>query len=302
MKYTNWRLTDSTRPGSTLFVVGGGGSAKGQTVWARINGTERGRKLWALDLAQPRPAWVGGPDLPGTPRSGGTVIAINTSVYVLGGLADSTGLPPKKPVNCSGLNAGASLKTCRATVLDNWVLDTAGAMRWSRLPTNAFSHGGMSPSAVVVQQRYILNLGVDCAAGSAGNVDMCLHGAGAGCTLKPNYGPDTTINTTCLKIPPPETAPIGYCNGITVYDAHLKAWGSVRARSTSEGVALMGPPGCTQQSGLPFNCFSPNVAMRGDQLLLHSGECSPFVLKGANKWHYPTVALSAQVSVLDEMQ
>ena len=76
------------------------------------------------------------------------------------------------------------------------------------------------------------------------------------------------------------------CNGITVFDTHNGGrWGSVQAQSTSEGTTLMGPPGCTQQRGLPYNGFSPNVAIHGDQLLLHSGESSPFVLKGVNKWH-----------------
>jgi hypothetical protein len=60
----------------------------------------------------------------------------------------------------------------------------------------------------------------------------------------------------------------------------------------------MGPPGCPQENGLPYNGYNPNVAIHGDRLLLHSGESSPFVLKGVNKWHYPTIALSAQISVL----
>jgi hypothetical protein len=285
--------------GSKLVVVGGAGSK--QSVWNIINGTERGRKTWILDLSISNSSWVPGPDLPGTPRSGGAVIAVNSSVFVLGGLADSTGPTPAKPINCSGLNPGVTLETCRATVLDNWVLDTSGTMSWSKLPTNAYAHGGMSPSAVVFKNRYIINVGMDCKAGSAGNVEMCLHGhsgAEPGCMLKSNFGPDTTINTSCLPIPPPETTPIGYCNGITVFDTQTSKWGSVKAKSTSEGADLMGPPGCPQQNGMPYNGFSPNVAMQGNQLLLHSGESSPFVLKGVNKWHYPTIALSAKVSVL----
>ena len=283
--------------GSKLFAVGGGGSKA--TVWAKVNGTERGRKVFVLDLAQTTLAWVAGPDLPGTPRSGGAVIAVNTSVYALSGEADPTGPPTKKPVNCSGLHAGVSLATCRATVLDSWVLDTV-AMKWSRLPNNDYAHGGMSPSAVVVRDRWILNLGVDCADGSAGNIENCVSGSGAECTLRANFPlGHTTINTTCLKIPPPESTPVGYCNGVGVFDTQTKKWGSVRAKSSSEGAALMGPPGCPQERGLPFNCFSPNVAVNGDEVLIHSGECAPFELKGVHRWHYPTTALSAKVTPIE---
>ena len=250
-----------TAVGSKLVVVGSAGSK--QSVWSTINGTERGRKTWVLDLLQPNSSWVAGPDLPGTPRSGGVVIAVNSSVFVLGGLADSTGPTPTKPVNCSGLNAGVSLKTCRATVLDNWVLDTA-TMVWSQLPTNPHAHGGMSPSAVVFKNRYIINLGVDCKAGSAGNVEMCLHGlpkAEPGCVLKKNFGPDTTINASCLKIPPPETTPIGYCNGIAVYDTHTSTWGSVKAQSTSQVRSPTLTVGCSHSSlhtnNLP--CYCPRA-------------------------------------------
>ena len=290
--------------GSKLFAVGGGGSKA--TVWAKVNGTERGRKVWVLDLAQTSPAWVAGPDLPGTPRSSGVVIAVNHSVYALSGEADPTGSPysarlmssKSPPMNCSGLNPGVSLATCRATVLDSWVLDTT-TMKWSRLPNNDFVRGGMSPSAVVVHDRWILNLGVDCADGSAGNIENCVSGTGPGCTLKANFPIGaTTINTTCLKIPPPESSHVGYCNGVSVFDTAEKKWGAVRTKSTSHGAALMGPPGCPQERGLPFNCFSPNVAVKGDEVLIHSGECSPFQLNGINRWHYPTTALSAKVSPL----
>lgn len=59
------------------------------------------------------------------------------------------------------------------------------------------------------------------------------------------------------------------------------------------------PTGCTQESGLPFNCYNPNVAVGPDgTMLLHSGECSPFVLKGENKWHYPTVALAGKITAV----
>ena len=61
----------------------------------------------------------------------------------------------------------------------------------------------------------------------------------------------------------------------------------------------MGPPGCPQERGLPFNCFSPNVAVNGDEVLIHSGECAPFELKGVKRWHYPTTALSAKVTPIE---
>ena len=108
-----------------------------------------------------------------------------------------------------------------------------------------------------------------------------------------------------------------------MFDTQTKKWGSVRvgrhdiaaiwvaffsrwqryccsqAKSTSEGAALMGPPGCPQERGLPFNCFSPNVAVNGDEVLIHSGECAPFELKGVHRWHYPTTALSAKVTPIE---
>ena len=154
----------------------------------------------------------------------------------------------------------------------------------------------MHPSAVVVRDRYVLNLGADCKDGSAGYVQICVHGseAEAGCALRPNYGPDTRINASCLPLPSP--TPVGYCNGVTVFDTATKRWGSVRSVSSSEGAALV-PPGCPQNSGLPYNGYNPNVAMHGDRLLVHSGESAPFRLKGVNYWHYPVLALSADVTV-----
>ena len=44
---------------------------------------------------------------------------------------------------------------------------------------------------------------------------------------------------------------------------------------------------------LPQN---PNAAILGDKLLVHSGESSPFKLKGVDYWHYPIIALSAKVT------
>ena len=112
-----------------------------------------------------------------------TVVAINRSVYVLGGMttARAPPKPPPKgqpPINCSSrqdpILAGVTADTCGANVLDNWRLDidaaappqqpAAGgqpkppAMAWHAVPANPYVTAGAQPNSVVFGQRYIISV------------------------------------------------------------------------------------------------------------------------------------------------
>ena len=177
--------------GTKLIAVGGGNGAKGGTVWSDVNGTAFGRRVWVLDLAALSAGWVAGPALPGFPREMPTVVAINSSVYVMGGLAGAKNPSSKPPVNCSlgPQSPGVTVDNCGANIQDNWRLavGSSGGMAWTQLPSNTLTVPGAQPNSVVVANRYILTVGYD-------------KGDGAGyishpsTDFKANYGPNTHIN------------------------------------------------------------------------------------------------------------
>ena len=235
--------------GTKLFAVGGGNGAKGGTVWSDVNGTAFGRRVWVLDLAELNAGWIAGPPLPGSPREQPTVVAINSSLYVMGGFAGAKNPPLKPPVNCSlgPGNPGVTIDNCGANVQDNWRLDvSSGGMVWMPLPSNNLTVPGGQPNSVVVARRYILTVGYD-------------RGDGAGAIthpstdLKPNFGPNTHINASCLATPPPaQPDPNPYSNGMTVFDAVTSTFGSVSS-TAPRGSGLQMPNGCPQATGFPFN-------------------------------------------------
>jgi hypothetical protein len=277
--------------GTKLIIVGGGNGAKGGTVWSDVNGTAFGRRVWILDLAALADGWVAGPDLPGSPREMPTVVAINGSVFVLGGLAGAKNPPTKPPVNCSlgPGSPGVTIDNCGANVQDNWRLDSS--MKWSPLPSNNLTVPGAMPNSVVVANRYILTIGYDRS-----------DGAGAithpSTTLSPNFGSGNQINASCLKTPPPaQPDPNPYSNGVTVFDAVTGTFGAIRSTAAS-GSGLTIPEGCPQEVGIPFNCFMPNIALSTEgELWMVGGECSPFILNGKDYWHYPTLVMRGKLTV-----
>ena len=78
--------------------------------------------------------WKKQPDMPGTPRSGGTLATVGTTIYLLGGATSgnsSHAVPPsKKP--CKTIKQPG----CGASVSDNWKLDTS-SMKWTQVITSA---------------------------------------------------------------------------------------------------------------------------------------------------------------------
>jgi hypothetical protein len=106
--------------------------------------------------------------------------------------------------------------------------------------------------------------------------------------VRPRLGVPSQLNTTCLAIPGKYEAAPAYFNGVSVFDTKLSVFGSI----TSSGIV---PPGCP--SGLPINCFSPQVALLKDSMWVTGGECDPAVIGAKQYWHYPTVTLFGSLSL-----
>ena len=91
------------------------------------------RRLQALQRCK---AVVSTTGAPGTPRSGGTLAAVGTTIYLLGGVASGNSshavAPSKKP--CTSIRQPG----CGASVSDNWKLDTT-SMKWTQVNTTAYT-------------------------------------------------------------------------------------------------------------------------------------------------------------------
>ena len=148
-----------TAIGSRVFVVGGADcgsppNTERYITWSDRHGRNRGigKRVLILDLAQLEEGWQRGPDLPGTPRESHALLAVNQTIYVLGGEASENAtvyqpelLPPK--------HACPNISRCRSDTIDNWKLDVQ-TMKWSRLPNNPHLSVGPMGSAVVWRDRW----------------------------------------------------------------------------------------------------------------------------------------------------
>ena len=255
--------------------------------------------------------WKKQPDMPGTPRSGGTLAAVGTTIYLLGGATSgnsSHAVPPsKKP--CKTIKQPG----CGASVSDNWKLDTS-SMKWTQVITSACKRPVSQPCAFVftpngaVSQlpspvnypvgntkgfglwrgRYIVSVGVGQRGRSLSFPSDKFE------TIATDSPLNSRLNDTCS---PPQTGwgNNSYHNSISVFDTKTETFGLVTSSSTKEPGLVV--PGCPM--GLPLNCYSPAVGLVGDAMFVSGGECDPHHVSSSpakTYWHYPKIALHGALS------
>jgi hypothetical protein len=305
---------DLVAVGSKLFSIGGSDCGIFPYTERFLTWSDRwggnfgfGQRVLTLDLAD-CPQWhrTGGEgvscewkhqvDFPGTPRAGSTVVSIGEMVYLLGGYSSANNsIPPPKPaVKCTSL----SQPGCLSSPVDNWQLNTT-SMQWTELPSRLDSSthpAGDTKGFGVWRGRYIVSVGV------IGRGHSLLYPAVAfGPIAQDSVLKTNTLNSSCsppLKGWGPNNS---YPNTISVYDTQTHRFGVVTTSSKTEPGLVK--PGCPP--GLPLNCFSPAMALVGNELFVTGGECDPHTvpsnakhggLPHAEYWHYPRITLHGQLS------
>ena len=306
-----WEMAqaDVVAVGSTLLIIGGSDCGRPPNTERFLTWSDRwggnqglGRRVLRLDLercplgaaanAEQACEWERLADFPGWPRAGASTVALNGSVYVLGGVtsANTSNWTTSRPRDCPSI----STPDCQANPLDNWRLDTAD-MSWARLPSNPNGIPQGDTSGVVLwRRRFIISVGV-----VLRGYGLAWPGGEMRRAAPPGYPRGYQLSDRCS--PPLAGWPSNaYSNRINVFDTQTNTFGTVSSSSASEP-GLVQPPSPDCPPGLPFNCFSPQAGLVGDALVVTGGECDPHRVRSSrgneSYWHYPAITLRGRLSL-----